>query len=111
MVEIDKLFIGKEKYATKGIVKSLPLEIQLFLWSCIDERLVKGDKLDYLQVFKLQNIYDSDKGLKVTIVIHSQEIPVYEYTYYLRDGSSPMEGTIFVIDDGSVVTMLWADEY
>jgi hypothetical protein len=108
---MENLFIGKEKYATKGIVQSLPLEIQLFLWSCIDERLVKGDKLDYLQVFKLQNIYDPDMGLKVTKVMHSQEIPEYEYTYYLRDGSFSVEGTIFVIDDGSVVTMLWADEY
>lgn len=108
---MEKLYIGKEKYVTKGIVNKLPLELQMFLWSCIEERVARDEVMDYLQVFKLQNIYDPDMGLKVTKVIHSQEIPEYEYIYYLRDGSSPVEGTIFVIDDGAVVTMLWADEY
>lgn len=47
----------------------------------------------------------------MTKIIHSQEVPEYENTFILSDGFSPVEGTIFVIDDGHVVTMLWADEY
>ncbi len=109
---MEKLYIGKEKYATKGIVNKLPLELQMFLWSCIEERVARDEVMDYLQVFKLQNICDPEvTGKILTKITHSQEIPEFEYTYYLRDGSFPMEGTIFVIDDGSVVTMLWADEY
>lgn len=60
--------------------------------------------MDYLQVFKIQNICDPDvQGKRVTQIIHSQEIPEYKNTYILRDGSSPVVGTIFVIDDGSVL--------
>jgi hypothetical protein len=109
---MEKLFKGKEKYATKGIAQKLPLNIQLFLWSCI-EKSVSGDKvMDYLQVFRLQNICDPVMTEnRMTRIVHSQEIPEYESTYILSDGSSPVEGTIFVVDDGNVVTMLWADEY
>jgi ribosomal protein L24E len=46
--------------------------------------------------------------LKIT---HSQEIPLREDEYCLQNGFHPGEGTIFVIDDGSAATMLWADEY
>lgn len=68
--------------------------------------------MDYLQVFKINNIFDPDApGKRVAKIIHSQEIPEYENTYYRSDGSSMVEGAIFVIYDGNVVTMLWANEY
>jgi hypothetical protein len=86
--------------------------MQMFIWDCIEERVNMDEKMDYLQVFKFQNIYNPDiPGKRVAKIIHSQEIPEFEDTYFIRDGSSPVEGTIFVIDDGDVVTMLWADEY
>jgi hypothetical protein len=109
---MEKLFQGKGKYATKEIVQTLPLNLQLFLWSCIEERVSRDEVMDYLQVFRLQNIYDPNRtGNRVTRIVHSQEIPEYESTYILSDGSFPVEGTIFVIDDGNVVTMLWGEEY
>ncbi len=109
---MEKLFVGKERYATKGIAQKLPMMLQIFLWNCIEKRVNLDEKMDYLQVFKVQNICDPDvPGKRVTKITHSQEVPEYENTYFLRDGSLPVEGTIFVIDDGSVVTILWADEY
>lgn len=109
---MERLFEGKDRYITKGIEQKLPLTLQLFLWKCIDDEIVRKEPLDYLQVFKLQKYYDPSISNSTSLrITQSQEIPERLSTYSLSNGSSSVEGTIFIIDDGSVVTMLWADEY
>lgn len=109
---MERLFEGKDRYITKGIEQRLPLALQLFLWKCLDDKITEKEPLDYLQVFKLQKYYDPSVSTSASLrITHSQEIPDRLSTYSLSDGSSAVEGTIFVINDGIVVTMLWADEY
>ena len=39
------------RYMTAGVNAEIPLELQLFLWSCIDQL---PPERDYLQVFQLE---------------------------------------------------------
>ena len=40
---------NNKRYLTKGIDESIPLELQLFMWNCIDRM---PEPKDYLQVFE-----------------------------------------------------------
>jgi hypothetical protein len=98
---------NNKRYMARGISNDIPLELSIFLWSLIDD--LKGKiELDYLKVFNLKNEPYKDK-FKITIT-HSQEVPMYnkEHETFLAES---IEGKIFVIDDESHSTMLWASEY
>ena len=87
-----------KRFVTKGIADKVPLCLQLFMWMCID---VLPCEKDYLQVFEF-----TEAG-----VTHSQEEPEY-IQEYLAGGDAPIFiGKVFVIDDGSYLTMLLAEEY
>ncbi len=90
-----------DRYATRGITATIPLSIQRILWYLIDT--MNSDK-DYLQIFEL-----SVKNERQHI-IHRQEQPYYsmQYTFNVTD---PIAAKIYVIDDGSHSTMLFAEEY
>ncbi|MEE7583249.1 MAG: DUF960 domain-containing protein [Oscillospiraceae bacterium] len=89
------------RYLTKGVNQSVPLDLQIFIWKCIDELPIEKD---YLQVFNL-----SVKG-GIQIIRHKQEVPKYQNTYFVLV-SNPVDAKIFVIDDGEYSTMLLAEEY
>lgn len=42
---------NNNRYLTCGVDSTIPLELQLFLWNCVDELPAERD---YLQVFKLE---------------------------------------------------------
>jgi len=42
---------NNSRYLTSGVVSTIPLELQLFLWNCVDELPTERD---YLQVFNLE---------------------------------------------------------
>ena len=65
------MFNGK-RYLTKGVDLTIPLELQIFMWSCIDNLKVEKD---YLQVFNL-SVFNS-----IQRVEHKQEVPEYQNTY------------------------------
>ena len=44
----------KNRYVTRGVDDSVPVETQFFLWSLIDEQVQKGDEVDYFQKFELK---------------------------------------------------------
>jgi len=46
------MFTAK-RYATRRIADKVGLDIQMVLWSMIDQRKAKGVQVDYLQVFQL----------------------------------------------------------
>jgi hypothetical protein len=90
-----------QRYLTRGVDKTIPLEVQIFMWQCIDT--LEVDK-DYLQVFDLS----VENGIQK--VIHKQEVPEYQHTYSLCI-SNPVNARVFVIDEVEYSTMLLAEEY
>jgi len=92
---------NNNRYLTCGVDSSIPLELQLFLWECVDRMPATRD---YLQVFELKPI-----GTLQSIT-HSSEEPSYKMEYII-----PMENPItekaYIIDDSDHSTMLLASEY
>ena len=90
-----------ERYLTCGVDSSIPLELQLFLWNCVDGL---PEPRDHLQVFDLKQV-----GILQCITQRSEE-PEYRKTY-LIPSDSPVSNKIYIIDDGDHSTMLLASEY
>ena len=89
------------RYLTCGVDSTIPPEIQLFLWECVD-RL--PEPKDYLQVFEL-----SPSG-SMQSIIHSSEEPEYRKVYMIPS-AAPITQKLYVIDDGDYSIMLLASEY
>ncbi len=62
------------RYLTCGVDSTIPLELQLFLWDCVDRMPAPKD---YLQVFEL-----SPSGSMQSIT-HSSEEPEYRQVYII----------------------------
>lgn len=93
----------KERYLTRGVSNKIPFEIQLLMWSMIEELKVNKD---YLQVFEVNPI--SDNLLKIE---HRQEIPKYKKEIIVRNIGINSKEKIFVIDEGEYSTMMLSEEY
>ena len=104
---------GEPRYITRGIDARLPVIYQIVLWNTIDELRDCGQELDYLQVFQIKTKKNPNREGKILEIIHSQEIPEYSKTYEIpiRQEEESISGKIFVIDDITHATMLWAEEY
>lgn len=89
------------RYLTCGVDSAIPLELQMFLWECVERMPAPKD---YLQVFEL-----SAEG-PMQAVIHSSEEPAYCMTY-LIPSDTPITEKLYIIDDGDHSTMLLAEEY
>ena len=89
------------RYLTCGVDSLIPLDLQLFLWDCVERMPAPKD---YLQVFEL-----SAAGPMQSIT-HSSEEPEYHMTY-LIPSDAPITETLYIIDDGDHSTMLLAEEY
>ena len=90
-----------KRYLTCGVDSAIPIELQLFLWECVDSM---PEPRDYLQVFEL-----SASGPMQSIV-HSSEEPEYRKVYMIPSGA-PITEKLYIIDDGDHSTMLLANEY
>ena len=101
-----KYMFNGRKYVTKGIDETLPPEIQLFLFSCIDAMCIKTDgNLDYLQVFTLETVKNDD--ILLLHIHQKQEIPEGSIEYILSIDTE-IHCKVFLIDDIEIVTMLLA---
>ena len=89
------------RYLTCGVDSTIPLELQLFLWECVD-RL--PEPKDYLQVFELKPV-----GILQSIT-HRSEEPEYHMEYIIPM-ENPIAEKVYIIDDGDHSTMLLANEY
>ena len=69
-----------KRYLTCGVDSTIPLEIQLFLWECVERMPAPKD---YLQVFELKPV-----GILQSIT-HRSEEPEYHMEYII-----PMENPI-----------------
>ena len=92
---------NKKRYLSRGVNDTIPIELQLFLWACIDQL---PDPKDYLQVFALKQV-----GCMQSIT-HRSEEPEYRKVY-LFPSEAPITEKLYVIDDDDHSTMLLSSEY
>ena len=90
-----------KRFLTRGVQAEIPVELQLFLWNCIDQL---PEERDYFQVFKL----DVSNGKQH--IHHFSEQPEYSQDYMI-DIANPVNQKVYVIDDIDHSTMLLAEEY
>ena len=90
-----------KRFLTRGVQAEIPMELQLFLWNCIDQL---PEERDYFQVFKL----DVCNGKQH--IHHLSEQPEYSKEYTI-DLANPVNQKVYVIDDTDHSTMLLAEEY
>lgn len=100
------MFDGKHgRYMTRAIADSLHMEIQKLLWDSIDHEREQGEKLDYLQVFELENRENQQR------IIHKQEVSERKREWLITlKGIPPVNGTVWCIDDGAHQTMLFPSD-
>ena len=93
---------SNQRYITRGVIAEIPLELQIFMWECID-RL--PENRDYFQVFELENLNGIQR------ITHFSEQPEYRMEYLIPTIANPVTAKVYVIDDGDHSTMLLAEEY
>ncbi|WP_456010686.1 DUF960 family protein [Clostridium butyricum] len=100
------MFNGK-KYVSRQANEIVPIEIQILMWSMIDE-LKEKMKVDYLQIFKISK--QDDKSISIE---HKQEIPRYENKIVVELEGIKIKGIIkiYVIDSVEYSTMILVEEY
>lgn len=98
-----------DRYVTSGIRHQIPMEQQLMIWTIIDDFLLKGIEVDYLQVVTLSLAVDKI-GVKRQLIKHTQEEREYCQYYWFKVDEVVSE-KIFIIDDGLHTTMMLASEY
>lgn len=92
----------KQRYMTRGAEVTLPFWLRTVLWMLWDS--VPTTTRDNLQIFRLTASADSQK------IVHTQEQPPYEQELDLP-AEDAVTQKVYMIDDGSYVTMLLAEEY
>ena len=92
---------NNQRYITKGVQMEIPLELQLFMWSCIDRM---PEPKDYLQIFTFESVSILQK------IVHTSEQPEYCMNYFIPCGK-PITAKIYIIDSDEYSTMLLASEY
>ena len=90
-----------KRVLTRGVQAEIPIELQLFLWNCIDNL---PEERDYFQVFALKEI-DGKQHIH-----HFSEQPEYSKEYQIST-EKPITAKVYVIDDTDHSTMLLAEEY
>ena len=90
-----------KRYLTCGVDNTIPIELQLFLWECVERMPAPKD---YLQVFELKPV-----GILQSIT-HRSEEPEY-LMKYLIPSENPIAEKLYIIDDGDHCTMLLSSEY
>lgn len=90
-----------KRFLTRGVQAEIPMELQLFLWNCIDQL---PEERDYFQVFKL------DVSNEKQHIHHFSKQPEYSKEYQIST-EKPITAKVYVIDDIDHSTMLLAEEY
>ena len=89
------------RYLTRDVNESIPFEIQIFLWECIDRM---PEPKDYFQIFELNDI----GGMQH--IVHKSEQPEYCMNYFIPVLKG-ITAKVYVIDSEDYSTMLLAEEY
>lgn len=94
------MFTNK-RYLSRGVDDAIPIELQLFMWACIDQL---PESRDYLQIFDLEQVGSMQS------ITHKSEQPKYRKVYLLPS-EKPITEKIYVIDSSDFSTMILATEY
>ena len=97
------------RYITKSIQQEVGMDLQILLWSLIDEINNRDIPLDYLQIFELTVEYACGEVFQK--IVHRQEQPCSKEIAYYRNIEKPINTTIWVIDSRDYSTMLYPSEY
>ncbi len=92
---------NNQRYLTKGVQSEIPLELQLFMWECVNRM---PEPKDYFQVFRLESLDDFQK------ITHFSEQPEYRREYLIPT-NKPITTKVYIIDSDTYSTMLLAEEY
>ena len=100
------MFKQENRYVSRRVNETVPMQFQILLWSMIDS-LKEKKELDYLQIFRLKV-----KNNKV-LIEHEQEVPPYKEKYEIEKAKFPIDYDmkIYVIDSVDYSTMIFAEEY
>lgn len=94
------------RYVTRSVNDSVPIETQFFLWALIDDQVQTGNALDYFQKFELNA---TEIGQEI---LHSQEKPQWsQATVMAIPKECRITKTIWVIDSDDYQTMLFPEDY
>ena len=88
------------RYVSRGINDEIPIDLQIFMWQLIEELKDTTGDVDYLQVFTISIVDESENKVRI---IHSQEVPEYKKVWIFKV-SEPC-------NDETHSTMLLANEY
>ena len=102
---------GIKYYQTRSVAATCPFLYRVWIIKEL-ERARDAEKLsmDYFQIFKF-SVLEKD-GRRMQKIVHSQEVPEYERTFYFEPEGEGLNCKIYVIDDGQdYATILYAEEY
>ena len=107
-----RYFLPDEKHViTRKIENEMDPITEFVLWDEIQQLRKKGVEPDWLQVFKLKTVRTRSKRYLLLKVTHIQETPAYENKFTLPvELGEELNGTVFVLDDLTHATMMWAEE-
>ena len=106
---MEYIFKKDTRYVTRGINSDVPLEIQLFVWNCVDELIESEIQTDYLQVLR----FKLEKTGKLSIT-HTQENPEYKKVIEIemKEEYLSLDGVkVYILDSISYSTALLSNEY
>ncbi len=66
-----------ERLITKGIQQNIPIEIQILLLEYAGQIKKAAEKIDYLQVYRLEAVQKT-----LQFIEHTAEQPFYQMSYY-----------------------------
>ncbi|HDK4804779.1 TPA: DUF960 domain-containing protein [Staphylococcus aureus] len=103
--------MNTNRYITRGINESIPLDLQILLWNMVKER-DNQPHTDYLHIFRLQ---EDENILSIT---HEQEQPAYKLEYHYINyvkNQNTLPKKVYVIRENDVdvfyYVMLLPEEY
>ena len=91
-----------KRLITSNILREISLGWIAFLWQCVDNLPIEQD---YLQIFELSEVNGFQK------IIHIQECPPYRKEYLFSPFFPMVTAKIYIINDETHATMLFAHEY
>lgn len=96
----------RKRYITKGVAETISPRLHNILWYIID--IMDVSPKDYLQIFKLDQIYvNRDFMQRIT---HIQKQPEYKKEHIINF-KEVINEKIYIIDNGDYSTMLLTYEY
>jgi len=101
-------FTGKRNM-TSGVNADIPPILQIAMWVMLNQEIVSGRKMDYLQVFNLKPVMED--GKKRQEIELTQEQLKRKRVMVTDADNTPISAKVFVIDSGEYVTMMLANEY